>query len=188
MPKQKPPREESTFRDWLAANAFQALQQAGIGKGQIVLDYGCGSGTFAVPAAKLVGGRGKVYAADTDAKALRSVRERTEKEGLKNVETVLLDASSSGKPFQKESFDAILLYDVLQLIEDKRSLLRELHAILKPFGFLSIFPMHIGSKKMLQIAEEDKLFSLRDTHGMILNFSRARPEGGRSVPVERIHG
>jgi len=36
----------------------------GIKRGQTILDFGCGSGNYANPAALIVGRKGKVYALD----------------------------------------------------------------------------------------------------------------------------
>ena len=55
--------------------AFEVLEKAGIERGQIVLDFGCGSGTYTLPAARIVGSEGKVYALDKDKKALAVLAE-----------------------------------------------------------------------------------------------------------------
>jgi len=164
---------EQAFSRWMEGNALEVLKRVGLTEGQTALDYGCGSGRFAIPAARIVGERGKVCALDIDANALVSLRNKAESEGVRNVGTITAEATGAKALLPTEAFDAILLYDVLQMIEDKRSLLRELHQSLKPRGFLSIFPMHIGAERMLQIVAEDALFSLRDRCGQILNFARA---------------
>ena len=40
------------------------LVRAGLSQGQAVLDYGCGIGSYALPAARIVGAEGKVHALD----------------------------------------------------------------------------------------------------------------------------
>ncbi len=49
---------------WLFKNPTRILRAVGVAPGQVVLDVGCGPGFFAIPAAKLVGPRGKVLALD----------------------------------------------------------------------------------------------------------------------------
>ena len=64
------------------------------------MDIGCGDGFFAIPAARLVGERGRVYALDVDSEAVDRLRRRAKKEGLTNLslkvgqaeETVLCEA------------------------------------------------------------------------------------------------
>ncbi len=40
------------------------LAEIGMQKGQMVLDFGCGSGDYTIPAAKVVGKSGTIYAVD----------------------------------------------------------------------------------------------------------------------------
>ena len=54
----------------LEPHAFKILKKTGIKRGKTVLDFGCGSGTYTIPAAKIVGKEGKVYALDKDKKVL----------------------------------------------------------------------------------------------------------------------
>lgn len=171
------PEDEHQFRQWLEGNPVEALKNVGLTDGLTVLDYGCGGGTFAIPAARLVNPNGEVYALDIDAKALRTLRRKAQSAALENIEIILAKKSAPLAALSPRSVDVILLYDVLQLVDDKRSLLRELHKVLKPDGVLSVFPMHIGTQRMLELAEEDGLFTLRDRCGMILDFGLSGAPG-----------
>jgi len=171
------PNNETDFKQWLQANVSDLLISVGLAKGQTVLDYGCGAGDFAVSASKVVGNAGKVYGMDVDADALASLRKKIKRRGLKNVEAILLKKSACDIPLARESIDVILLYDVLHLVDAKRPLLKRLRKVLKPDGFLSVFPMHIGAEKMLQMAQEEGLFAFRDRKGMVLNFEAAGNSG-----------
>jgi cobalt-precorrin-6B (C15)-methyltransferase len=57
----------------------------------MVLDFGCGSGTYTIPAAKAVGATGRVYALDINPRALDRVERKAERAGLRNI--VRIDAS-----------------------------------------------------------------------------------------------
>ena len=61
----------------------EEVKKLDIKQGQVILDFGCGIGSYTIPVAKLVGERGKVYALDRQPFALKKVEERAEKEGLK---------------------------------------------------------------------------------------------------------
>jgi ubiquinone/menaquinone biosynthesis C-methylase UbiE len=50
----------------LEARAFEVLEKAGIKRGKTVLDFGCGSGIYTIPVAKIAGKEGDVYALDKD--------------------------------------------------------------------------------------------------------------------------
>src|SRR5512137_1735883 len=50
--------------------------------GQTVLDLGCGSGTFTIAMARMVGASGRVIAVDIQDEMLQLVRQKAMKEGL----------------------------------------------------------------------------------------------------------
>ncbi len=58
------------------------LKQIGLQGGMQVADLGCGAGYFALPAARLVGSRGKVYAVDVQKSALAQVRKEAQSQGM----------------------------------------------------------------------------------------------------------
>jgi len=166
-------RTEWGFKRRLESDAEVVLGEVGLGPGQRVLDYGCGSGTFALPAARIVGEKGKVYALDISSKALARVKAKAAREGLGNVETLLSGRAEIVSFLESGTVDVVLLYDVLHLIEDRESLLRELHKILKADGFLSVYPMHLERDEMMGLAGRENLFTLRDQYKGILNFVKA---------------
>jgi tRNA A58 N-methylase Trm61 len=171
---------EFAVRQWLTENAGEILVKVGIREKQTVLDYGCGPGTFTLAAAGIVGEGGKVYALDVRPRALERIREKISSEKIKNVETILLDTSGFATGLNSETIDVILLYDVFHDIKDRRGLLKELHRVLSPEGILSVFPMHVGTAKMLDIMSEYNLFRLGGRYGPeghqvaseVLNFKK----------------
>jgi ubiquinone/menaquinone biosynthesis C-methylase UbiE len=114
-----------------------------------VLDFGCGSGNYTIPAAKIAGKEGLVYALDKDKRSLDQLMHKAESMGLKNI--IRLDTSNeSGTGLDNESVDVVLLYDVLHYYyfpraEDRRQLLREVYRVLKPSALLSLYPTHLQS-------------------------------------------
>jgi len=58
-------------------------------EGQTFLDYGCGTGAFTIPAARIVNTNGQVYALDCFPRQLEIVKDRSKKEKLTNIETIL---------------------------------------------------------------------------------------------------
>lgn len=55
--------------------------------GQVVADLGCPPGYFALDFAECVGPEGRVYAVDSDEKAIRAMEKRANKSGHHNIET-----------------------------------------------------------------------------------------------------
>ncbi|VBB08250.1 s-adenosyl-l-methionine-dependent methyltransferase [Lucifera butyrica] len=64
------------------------LQKLGLVPGDIVVDIGCGTGYFALPAAGIVGSDGQVLALDLSAEMLLEVERRASAADLTNIKTV----------------------------------------------------------------------------------------------------
>ena len=179
---------------WFRYYGESTLKHVGFKKGQTVLDFGCGSGYYAIPIAKIIGEQCQVYALEKDRMELERLISRAKLMGLKNI--VSLDTTgNSSIPLDNESVDVVLLYDVLHHYfyprEDaRRKLLSELWRVLKPGGMLSLFPTHLGSDmdpKLADIEREikdasfQKEIEFRDLQvmhdgglqkGRVINFSK----------------
>jgi len=126
----------------LDSRAIEVSQQIGIRRGQTILDFGCGSGTYAIPAARIVGEQGRVYALDKDKEALDELMQKAESAGLKNIDRI----ETSGEleiELTDESVDVVLLFDVFHPFYfpqagDRRKLLGEIYRIMKSSAFLSV--------------------------------------------------
>jgi len=136
-------------KKWFEEVGEKSLRQVGIKKGDIVLDFGCGSGNYTIPAARIVGEEGRVYAIDKDRIDLSELMRKAESEGLKNIER--METSGELKiDLEDKSVDVVLLYDILHYYYfpragDRRKLLCEVYRILKPCALLSVHPTHLQS-------------------------------------------
>ena len=159
---------EFKIRDYRNPRA-NVLNEVGIKQGFQVLDFGCGPGGYVFPASKLVGEKGKVYALDVTPLAIEMVKGIVEKNGLKNVETILSDCAT-GLPNQ--SLDVVMLYDVLHDIEDKEAVLKELHRVLKQDGLLSFSDHHLKEQDIMSMVTDGKLFRFLKKGEYIYSFSK----------------
>ncbi len=100
-----------------------------------VVDFGCGYGTFTIPASKLI--KGKIYAADIEEAMINRVAQRAGEGNLDNVETMLCDFIHEGTGLVAESVDYVMLFNILHA-EKPEELLKEAHRILKPDGKLGV--------------------------------------------------
>ena len=148
------------FRDLLRPPQ-RLLRKARLGEGMNVIDYGCGPGSFAIPAAELVGRKGKVFAVDIHPLALRSVANRASQKALENVETILIKGYDTG--IKGTSIDRVLLIDTFAQIKDREALLRELHRVLKGDGFLLLALEHMSMSEQKRIAIKSGLFDMVDS-------------------------
>jgi len=126
---------------WIKKDGQKFLSNLGIGVGQTVLDFGCGEGHYAIPASKLVGKDGKVYALDKDADVLERLKQRTEQIGIENIELI---NEYIQIPLKDNSVDVVLCYDVIHYMKiDERKLIYDrVFRILKNDGFFSVYPKH----------------------------------------------
>jgi len=138
------------LRKWLEKDGVEFFTRIGLSRGQIVLDFGCGTGNYAIPAAAVVGREGRVYALDKQrqgfwpSEGLDELISRAESQALQNI--VALKTSGELKTkLEDESIDVILLHDVLHYYyfprrEDRMKLLHEIYRVLRPNGFISFYP------------------------------------------------
>jgi len=78
-----------------------------------IADFGCGSGYFSIPMAKIVE-EGRVYALDIMKDALEAVRSKAELENISNIETVHCNLEdSNGSKLNDGAIDLVLLRNIL---------------------------------------------------------------------------
>jgi ubiquinone/menaquinone biosynthesis C-methylase UbiE len=74
------PANDTERRKW--QNPEEILNEIGLALGMTFVDLGCGDGYFALPAARIVGLKGKVIATDIDEGAIVRLRKQSAEEGL----------------------------------------------------------------------------------------------------------
>lgn len=93
-----------------------------------VAEFGCGYGTFTIPAAKVI--KGKVYALDIEPGMIRITDEEAKKHGLSNVLTVMRDFMTEGSGLPDGAMDYVMLFNILHL-EKPMILINEAKRILR---------------------------------------------------------
>lgn len=163
--------DEMEWKSFLAEHAHEVLLRVGITAGSAVLDFGCGSGNYVIPAARLAGS-GRVYALDKDPESLQTVRNRCSEAGLHNVE--MIQSTDLDTRLPTAWVDTILLFDVIHAVDDPRRLLQEMERVLKPGGTMAVYPMHVDNAAITGMMRELG-FDLVSEHydGHILCFKRA---------------
>lgn len=144
------------IRDFLRPRS-DIVKEAGIREGFRVLDYGCGPGSYVKAVSEIVRESGKVYALDIHRLAVESVKKISEKNGLKNIETILSDRKT-GLP--DGSIEVVLLYDTFHDLVDPNGVLEELSRVLKPDGILSFSDHHMIEDEIISKITNRELFRL----------------------------
>ena len=134
-------------RQWLQKKAGAFLERIGLRQGQTVLDFGCKVGNYTMPAARIVGEKGKVYALDKDKDSLNQLMQKAKKKRLRNIKPLHVEGDQH-PPLRAGCVDAVLLYDTLhrgylpEAAQRKRALTR-IYKALRPGGLLSCYPTHL---------------------------------------------
>lgn len=108
-----------------------------------VADFGCGYGTFTIPASKVI--KGTIYAIDIEEKMIKRIVERAGEEKISNIETRLCDFTCEGSGLEDKSVNYAMLFNILHT-EKPEELLKEAYRILKPQGKLGIIHWNYDPK------------------------------------------
>lgn len=115
-------------------NPIQILGQLKLKKSMIGADFGCGTGGWAIPLAKMLE-KGKVYAIDLLEEPLSVLESRAKSENIFNIQVVRSDLErEKGSKLQDSSVDLVLLSNLLFQVEDKVKILTEAKRVLKKGG------------------------------------------------------
>jgi len=173
----------------LEGHTEKVLKEIGIQQGQRVLDCCCGSGTYTIAAAQLVGEKGLVYAIDTNSEKLKDLRQRINSRKLQNVEIMEEDVELR-IPLQDSFVDIVLLYDIFWYFRPTgnklANLLREVYRAAKPNALISVYPAHLNLHELKDFKNEmeNKDFRLENEYsrqlvhegriekGKLLNFKK----------------
>ena len=104
-------------------------------QGQVVADLGCGPGFYTFPLADKVGPTGKVYAVDSDPKAIRVIERKAAKGNYNNIE--MHNCSAANLDFIMDgSVDFVLADGLLCCVapQDHTKAVIEIIRVLKPEG------------------------------------------------------
>ncbi|MEM3556029.1 MAG: methyltransferase domain-containing protein [Candidatus Micrarchaeia archaeon] len=121
--------------------AGEILDALGLKKGQRIADIGAGGGYFSLRFAELVGGKGCVYAVDTNPEFLEFIRKEAEKKQVGNLKTILVEKELI---LPKGSLDLIFLRNVCHHLLNRVEYFRKLRSLLKSDGRIVIIEYKPG--------------------------------------------
>lgn len=96
---------------------------------QHIVEFGCGFGTFTIPAAQMI--EGKITAIEIDSTMLSATREAAELAELTNVNLLSADFCAQQLPIAENSVDYVMLFNILHG-EQPQQLIAEAYRLLKP--------------------------------------------------------
>jgi ubiquinone/menaquinone biosynthesis C-methylase UbiE len=165
-------RDQTERRRW--QNPDEILKSIGLRPGQTFVDVGSGNGFFAVPAAKIVGENGKVFAVDSDPNAIASLTNKSLSLGLKNIEVRVDEAEDT--VFCKACADIVFFGIVLHDFRDATIVLANARKMLGPEGRLVDLdwkkqPMDFGPPLDIRFSE-DQAVDLIERAGLRVEMRR----------------
>lgn len=137
------------------------ISQLGISRGNIIADFGCGSGYFSIPLAQATGEDGMIYALDVLPQALETVASKAKALNLTNVITKRVNLErEKGSGLEDESMSWVIVKDMLFQNGNKKIILKEAYRVLKPEGKAFIMEWNdkdltVGPDRKLRIAKEE---------------------------------
>ena len=123
----------------------------------IVLDYGCGTGLISNEIADNVK---VIHAIDTSSKMIEIAKRKADGRKIENIDyehSTIFD-----ERYKRGSFDVILVFNILHLLEDTPKVMRRINELLKPGGLIISTTPCMGEKTFLSI-----LLSLLSKIGLI---------------------
>lgn len=100
-----------------------------------VVEFGCGYGTFTIPAARIISGI--VFAIDIEQEMIDATQKAASRSKLSNIKCILRDFVKVGTGLQNSSVDYAMLFNILHY-KEPISLLEEAFRVLKKDGLVSI--------------------------------------------------
>jgi len=150
------PSEEALKRKWRKPEAI--LKTVGLRSGMVFMDIGCGDGFFTIPAARLAGEKGAVYAVDIDAAVIEKLKDEAAEKGLANITAKVGAAEET--VLCNECADLVFYSRVLHDFKDPAKVLRNAKRMLKPAGKLANLdwkkkPTMVGPPVHIRFSEEE---------------------------------
>ena len=132
------------IEEWEKIYGQKFMEKIGIKPGDIVIDFGCSIGHYALVLAQTVGSEGFVFAIDNDEDPLENLKKKINNtELVENIQIIHSDKIPD--VIGEETVDFVLLYDVLHFLEPEHriELYHSIYSVLKSVtGILSIHPKH----------------------------------------------
>ena len=168
--------DELERRKWQNPEAI--LLDIGLQSGFTFADIGCGEGFFALPAAKIVGQAGRVFAMDADHDAIARLKTNAAQERLSNLTTQVGEAEET--VLCESCADIVFFGIVLHDFKNPSSVLTNAKTMLKPHGRLIDLDwkkrrMELGPPLEIRFSEEDAVRLIESARFKIETVKDAGP-------------
>lgn len=162
-----------------------SLRKVGVKGGQTILDFGCGDGKYSIPAARIVGDEGRLYALDRSKEKLEKMDRKRKTEKIGNIETINMEFTSE-IPLPNREMDVTLLYDIFWYFPwgngKLPKLLGEVYRVSKENALISVYPEHIDRERLREIEESIKIIKQVIERMPSGKLDPVKPEASYKIP------
>ncbi|WP_049906243.1 class I SAM-dependent methyltransferase [Halorubrum tebenquichense] len=130
------------------------LRKLGVESGESVAEVGCGSGYFALPAARIAESE-SVYAVDVDASLLDELDGRADRQGIDNVVPVHGDARNLTDVLP-DSVSTLVVANTFHGVGDQSGLVEQAFRAIEPGGSLIIVNWHDRPRETTTVGTEPR--------------------------------
>lgn len=128
----------------------------------VVLDYGCGTGTTACELSDLVT---EIHAIDISSRMIEIAKGKAAARGIENI--IFEQSDIFEEKYQQDSYAVVLAFNMLHTVPDAYSTVQRIIELLKPGGtFISVTPC-LGGKMSLLVSLQILLVRVLVKFGMI---------------------
>jgi ubiquinone/menaquinone biosynthesis C-methylase UbiE len=147
-----------------------------------VLDFGCATGTKTI---QLANATKHIHGLDISTEMINEAIKKKDKANIKNIS--FSQGTIYNNDFEKASFDNIIAYGIIQLLEDKEKVIQRIYELLKPGGlFISTtacfknkmafknrleFKAYLFMKRLGILPLHLNIFSINDVKELIENHN-----------------
>jgi 2-polyprenyl-3-methyl-5-hydroxy-6-metoxy-1,4-benzoquinol methylase len=112
-------------------------------RSDIILDYACGTGLFSHELANHVK---EIHALDISSKMLEIAKRIAGERNIENIK--FIQSTIFDESYSKETFDVVMAFNILHLLEDTQEVIQRINELLKPGGVLISETACLGEKKV----------------------------------------
>ncbi|MEH6533538.1 MAG: methyltransferase domain-containing protein [Photobacterium frigidiphilum] len=130
--------------------------------GNVVLDYGCGTGTKSCELASQVK---EIHAIDISAEMVEAAKSKAANSNIENIH--FAQATIFDNKYENESFDVIFVFNMLHTVDNPHHVVQRMHELLKPNGLLISTTPCLGGRKSLLVSMQIYLVRILSKLGII---------------------
>jgi len=149
-------------------------------EGDLVADFGAGSGFFLKALSTAVGQTGKVYACEIQKQLVEKIGDQSRQQGLSNVHPLWCDLEEvNGIKIGTGELDVAIIVNTLFMIEDKTAGIKEMGRTLRSGGKFFVIDWNESFGGMgpqpAQVVSVEEVTNLLESNGFV--FEREFPAG-----------